>query len=884
MGVLQVETVDVDVSSNGSTHTLTNDVGDINSAFFRNTTMRRGSAGPVGSTSNAGPDDVSVGPRLTNTNTLTVAKSNSVNQKLIGEVWRYSGAAAGVDEFVVRGRFQVSVNSSSSNSVAVPGIVNRNKCIPFITGVVSNETSQNTFDRFMCHAHIDASDNLVITRNNSESTTLTAYVTVVEFVGSNWNVLHCEATFSTQNAQITEDSTGSGAAGSVGDWSNALIADFNISGSVSNNVALEDTTFTLEPGSTPSTIAILKDTTAASDGTIMAHILTNPNMVIARETTSKTISNNNSYVTETFPNITLSNVNEACVEWSVFTDGTGTAYARGGLGAYLQNASTLRSWVHRSGNTGTYRYGVADFSSVDGTVKPIVSSAAALPEAIAADYVITGSNFGAIQGTGKVEFASSSDYATAIKVNQSIDTWSDTSIQIDANLAGLSEGTVYIFITDDLGVRSPAFGVNFGATPYSEVIRFELSNTPDHYWTFDDTLTEVIAGLNGYIRAGSPGFTADPLTRGSSNSLLIDVSNQTIATPDSSFMNLQTEEIRMMGGWIKLSQIQKYMASIYEEGGSVNNLAFFLGIGNIVVAQLADTSDDNVHAYSDVRLDPNRAYHILMTFDYTDASPRFKLFLDGVEQSVSFGNPLTSAHLDAHSGDISWGRSESNLEVFGTDISFPAAIDMNLSDWASWTSILPDSEIREKLFELGAIEDFSIASDTQANMQAALDAIANTTRPNSPLCIKIGGSTDGNFTLNADNITFDERASIHIQYIGTATLTWINNNGSNASIVSTPYGGTVNIINPAAVTLTGLQPGSNIRAYVGTNQLTSTLIASQDNNITGSFSFTQQQSGNDGYIMVTNLFYENLRIDITYPAQDQTIPVQQFLDRQFSNN
>jgi hypothetical protein len=80
-------------------------------------------------------------------------------------------------------------------------------------------------------------------------------------------------------------------------------------------------------------------------------------------------------------------------------------------------------------------------------------------------------------------------------------------------------------------------------------------------------------------------------------------------------------------------------------------------------------------------------------------------------------------------------------------------------------------------------------------MQTALDVYADTVRPDAPLCIRIEAVTGGgDFALDLDNITFDPLASIHVQYTGTDTLTLTNLNGSDASIISTPEGGTVEVV------------------------------------------------------------------------------------------
>jgi len=75
------------------------------------------------------------------------------------------------------------------------------------------------------------------------------------------------------------------------------------------------------------------------------------------------------------------------------------------------------------------------------------------------DVTITGGTFGASKGTGKVELASSSDYATATKVEQTTTSWSDTSIDFTASLGTLTPGTLYLFVTNDDDERSSGFAV-----------------------------------------------------------------------------------------------------------------------------------------------------------------------------------------------------------------------------------------------------------------------------------------------------------------------------------------------------------------------------------------------------------------------------------------
>ena len=72
---------------------------------------------------------------------------------------------------------------------------------------------------------------------------------------------------------------------------------------------------------------------------------------------------------------------------------------------------------------------------------------------------ITGTNFEASQGTGKVELASSSDYGTATLVEQTTTSWGDTSVDFTVDLSTLTPGTLYLFVTNDSGDRSSGFEV-----------------------------------------------------------------------------------------------------------------------------------------------------------------------------------------------------------------------------------------------------------------------------------------------------------------------------------------------------------------------------------------------------------------------------------------
>jgi hypothetical protein len=86
----------------------------------------------------------------------------------------------------------------------------------------------------------------------------------------------------------------------------------------------------------------------------------------------------------------------------------------------------------------------------------------------------------------------------------------------------------------------------------------------------------------------------------------------------------------------------------------------------------------------------------------------------------------------------------------------------------------------------------------------------------------------------------------------------------------------------ATVELTGLIVGSEIRAYLGTNPSTAVEIGGIETSGT-TFSFTQNNTGSSGYIVVFNLGYQAIKIPITYPSTDISIPIQQVIDRVYLN-
>jgi len=440
----------------------------------------------------------------------------------------------------------------------------------------------------------------------------------------------------------------------------------------------------------------------------------------------------------------------------------------------------------------------------------------------ATGLVVTGTGFEASQGSGKVEFWS--DLSGTIKTVQTIDTWSATSITIDTVQGSLGDKTtVYMVVTNDSAEKSAAFACDVGFLEYVEIIG---KLKPDHYWKLDNSYTDT-GNTGPQLDMGTSDHASDygaftasgtVIAEDSDYAWKVDAVTEAREIADSPNMNVTiSSQERTVAGWIQLGGVQQSLGCVWKEGGQIQNLAFVVGIGNVLLAQLADTAGtrDNVQAVADVRLTPNRPYHICMRYTHLETTKEFLLFLDGEEQTVTDGNPMTLGIFDTHSGNVVWADPDNNLETGTTDISYAGQEDCTYSHWVTWSdnsqggsagALDPTTEIRDKLFRRGALSKYTISTDTEANMQADLNTqLSGSEVEDWPLGIRIEAPTgDGDLELIASGITFDSRTTAQLEWRGTGTLTWVLEDGSelDSDKIFSPLRGNVTIINAPAVTIT----------------------------------------------------------------------------------
>lgn len=478
--------------------------------------------------------------------------------------------------------------------------------------------------------------------------------------------------------------------------------------------------------------------------------------------------------------------------------------------------------------------------------------------------------------------------------------WDDSNgeykpyIDITSYIQDVYDGTIttdngILLSTDSVG-GSGSFAV-YGSSEASDGQRVELvigftettpgpdpivyldevnSLSPANLWVFDGDSTESILGLASTDTGVS--YSDSAICEGATNCMTTDGTGDRVSVASDVSLNGSSQNLRAIGGWFRTTAFQLPPKTIYREGSSGDYLQFVMWAGNKMMFEVSNSAGVNVQAFSDRIASVDRSYHIFGILEGDGDGNLVALFVDGVEQSITeppngeFGATSLNSRGQAEFGDASGAT-----EVGQATVLLNAPVDGNYNYWASWNSGLPTStQVREILFEKGALADVVVSS------QADVDAIAGTVRPNVPLCIRV--DIDGNADLTADNITFDELASIHVQYLGNGTLNWTNINGSNASIGSTPNGGTLNFVNPSVLTASPLVVGSEVRFYEAGTQNEIAGVESSG----ASFSSSVEVDFVDVRILsLTQLNLTFRNIDMT--QGDVNIPVSQIPDRQYEN-
>lgn len=375
-----VQHIQDDIGNSGGTNTSFTAVSSINNAFVLANNNRKTHGGAVSNSGNMEGDAMSGARVLTNASTLTYYRqsggspsNSSNNMRFNSSIWEYIGPSGGCNELIVRGRFEINLNGTTNSrtnvdqSLLLTGIVDKNKCIPFITGILNNSTEDDA-DSGTAIAYLENALTLRVQKGSNDND-VTVYVTVVEFTGSNWTVLHGDSgntNGDTGTITLRDGSDGTGTTTNVSNWSETIIfshhrGDNNASGT---NDAIADNWPVMDPNINRDEVDWSFNGNHASNGTNrhFVHVLSNAFLNVTR------FQNTSSTVGETTINISsanLSSINETLIIGSSNSSGGGTAYGRGWRNYYLNSTIEAAHWAHRNGNTMAHEIQIVDLSGLN---------------------------------------------------------------------------------------------------------------------------------------------------------------------------------------------------------------------------------------------------------------------------------------------------------------------------------------------------------------------------------------------------------------------------------------------------------------------------------------------------------------------------------------
>lgn len=406
----KVQHIQDDIGRNGGTNTSFTAVNSLNNAVALANNNRKTQAGSPTNNSTYNGDDLSGARQLTSTNTLSYyreSNSTSSDMRFNTSIWEYIGSPGGGNEMIVRGRYAINLNGST-NSVtqALTGITNANKCIPFITGILNN-SSQADADSGTAIAYLEDASTLRV-QKGSNANNVKVYITLVEFTGSNWTVLHGDSgntSSDTGTITLRNGSDGTGSATNVSSWSDAIIfshfrADNDESG---NNDAIADLWPVTEPGSNNQQVDWTFHSNHVSNGTNrhFVHVLVNNGLNVTR------FQDTDNSAGESTINITsagLSDINQALIVGTSTSSGNGTAYGRGWRNYYLKSTTQAAHLCHRSGNTMYHKIQIIDLSGLQtsyvGPEINIKGNGTDIPDGNTIISVSDDTDFGGVEVTG----------------------------------------------------------------------------------------------------------------------------------------------------------------------------------------------------------------------------------------------------------------------------------------------------------------------------------------------------------------------------------------------------------------------------------------------------------------------------------------------------
>jgi len=332
-------------------------VASLSRAFVRIVSAQASGTGD-GSTGaiNIGPNEVTATVEFTDTSTITFTRSTTSGDcRLYWEIWEYTGAHGGDNEFIVRGQGVSNELTSLLTSVdmAVSGVSTVNDCVVFLTGV--RNSSSNVLDYFAhtFHAYLLDQTTVRIERQATGVSVWGSYA-VVEFTGANWTVQSGTHTFTAAGATETETITAVSATDKA----------FLITQHKTNQNGLDDYGYQAWISGTGTVSFRLRSTADVPSSHIMRYWVAEssaPDFLVRRGsfTIPDSLNDNELIHNETITEV--DDLSHTALTFNHDTNGTGTAFPRACRIARLTSDTNLEVYCSRGNQPSDCRYETIEF-------------------------------------------------------------------------------------------------------------------------------------------------------------------------------------------------------------------------------------------------------------------------------------------------------------------------------------------------------------------------------------------------------------------------------------------------------------------------------------------------------------------------------------------
>lgn len=319
-------------------------VGALSRAFVRLGSTGRTAGGPYNATADVANNVFGLTARFTAADQIAINQELSQDTALgFGlEIWEYTGAAGGPNEFIVRAQ-----GEASGDVTGLAGIGDSTRCIPFLTGIRSDLASAAGQEMTGALTLDPDGTTLRWHRGGAGAGTTTYSYAIVEFTGRAWDVASVLATG-------LGGTSGSIAVPDVGDWARAFIEP---QWAAEDDPANGRLFARVRPGA--STAAVDWQTGIAVSGAALAvHIARHPLIAVGHGTFSKASPSPGNWYGPTVPTMALARTGLIA---TIANDDPAASYVSASKQCRFRNDSELRFWGSQGNGTLEVAYQIIDF-------------------------------------------------------------------------------------------------------------------------------------------------------------------------------------------------------------------------------------------------------------------------------------------------------------------------------------------------------------------------------------------------------------------------------------------------------------------------------------------------------------------------------------------